>query len=336
MVESPRIRTTKSKAKTRQDHIANQGQVSMSHYNMVHKPTFQIKSSGHSKLAPKIGLQSVEVSKDFGSVNFQIHRKAVFMLLPPTKVTRTTSIMEPLTDTINMPKCSKQVHQPQHNHVRTDPGLKKINHGKVLDKILVGDIHKICGTHHQWRWLPQYQRIIHRRKMDTTDTLGEHHDPHNIYSKQFVSFLCCCEPLFFSMSTRAQEYFATSAGSKQKVSSLLRTHCEKNADMDYRAVPPPEYQAGGDSKREDLCQQDSDRVIRTTPGASSSGQLEAAGVSSSRRPVATEEPSTKKNVHLHPDTEWRKYIKKFDDPANNLVPQSEEKHEVYNHVLEIW
>ena len=44
--------------------------------------------------------------------------------------------------------------------------------------------------------------------------------------------------------------------------------------MDYHAVPPPENRAGGDSKREDLCQQDSERVTRMTPGASRSGQLD--------------------------------------------------------------
>ena len=37
-----------------------------------------------------------------------------------------------------------------------------------------------------------------------------------------------------------------------------------SADMDYRAVPLTEYQAGGDSKRENLCQQDSERVTRRT------------------------------------------------------------------------
>ena len=51
--------------------------------------------------------------------------------------------------------------------------------------------------------------------------------------------------------------------------------------MDFHAVPPPEYQAGCDSMRENLCQRDSERVNRTTPGASSSGQLDTPGASSS-------------------------------------------------------
>ena len=37
-VVSQRIRITKSKEKTHQDHIADRGQVSISHCNMMHKP----------------------------------------------------------------------------------------------------------------------------------------------------------------------------------------------------------------------------------------------------------------------------------------------------------
>ena len=48
----------------------------------------------------------------------------------------------------------------------------------------------------------------------------------------------------------------------------------------------------GDSKREDLCQQASQRVIMTTTGTSGSGQLEVAGASSSKRSVGTDFPST--------------------------------------------
>ena len=38
-----------------------------------------------------------------------------------------------------------------------------------------------------------YKRISHRRQMDITDNTGEHHGPHHLYSKQFVSFSCRCE-----------------------------------------------------------------------------------------------------------------------------------------------
>ena len=52
-------------------------------------------------------------------------------------------------------------------------------------------------------------------------------------------------------------------------------------NMDCRAVLPPKHQAGRDSRRENLCQRDSKRVNKTTPGASSSGQLETPRASSS-------------------------------------------------------
>ena len=42
-----------------------------------------------------------------------------------------------------------------------------------------------------------------------------------------------------------------------------------NADMD-QAILPQEYQTGSDSKRENLCQQDSERITKTTPRASNS------------------------------------------------------------------
>ena len=111
-------------------------------------------------------------------------------------------------------------------------------------------------------------------------------------------------PLFSSMSKRARESFAASACAKQKpvhCSGLIaRKISDKNGDMDCHAVPPPEYRAGGDSKREDLCQHDSERVNKTTPGAPNSG-----------RQVAAEDPSNtcERKVDLQPHTEGEKYIK---------------------------
>ena len=47
--------------------------------------------------------------------------------LHPTKVARTTSIMEPLSiEPTNVTNCPRLVHQPQHTHGRTDHGLKHI------------------------------------------------------------------------------------------------------------------------------------------------------------------------------------------------------------------
>ena len=85
--------------------------------------------------------------------------------------------------------------------------------------------------------------------------------------------------------------------------------------MDNHAVLPPEYQAGGESTREHLRQQNSERVNKKTPGASSSGQLETAGPSSSGRPVAMDDLSSAKKVQFHPQIDGEKYIGKFDDLA---------------------
>ena len=84
---------------------------------------------------------------------------------------------------------------------------------------------------------------------------------------------------------------------------------DKNADMDYHAILLPQYQAGRDSKRENLCQQDSERANKTTPGTSSSW-----------RPVAREDPSSEKKVHFHPNTDREKYMRKVDHPANKFEP----------------
>ena len=176
-----------------------------------------------------------------------------------------TSIMEPSwTDTINVPNCTKKVHQPQHNHGRTDHGLKcLINHGKVIGNI---------------------NNNIHQTR--------------------------------FSISKRAGESVAASAGAKQKpvcCSRLIVTRIgDKNANVDNHAVLPPDYKAGGDSKREELCQQNPQTFTFLATGASSSFG----------RAAATEE-----KMHLHPNTDGEKYIRKFDDPAQNFQPQSEEEHD---------
>ena len=94
----------------------------------------------------------------------------------------------------------------------------------------------------------------------------------------------------------------------------------------------PEHRAGGDSKREDLCRQDSERVTKTTPGASSSRQLGTPRASSCGRPFATEDSSSEKKVHLHPHTDGEQYIKKVDDLAKSFKPRSEEEHEIHNQI----
>ena len=65
--------------------------------------------------------QNFELSNDFTLANCHIHPTAVFVPHQPTKVARTTSIMEPLLiEPTNVTNCPGQVHQPQHDRGRTD------------------------------------------------------------------------------------------------------------------------------------------------------------------------------------------------------------------------
>ena len=58
-------------------------------------------------------VQDFELSKDFGSVNCQIHQTTVVMPHRPTKVTRTTSVMEPsLIEPTNVTKSPIRAHGP--------------------------------------------------------------------------------------------------------------------------------------------------------------------------------------------------------------------------------
>ena len=125
------------------------------------------------------------------------------------------------------------------------------------------------------------------------------------------------------MSKRAGESFATSASATQKpvhCAAMIATPTnDKNAHMDYHAAPPPEYRAGGDSKSEDLCQQDSQRAIK----------LLAAS-------VGMGEPSSEKDVHLQANADGESYIRKFNDLVTTFKPQSEEDHEFLQSVLGLY
>ena len=68
--------------------------------------------------------------------------------------------------------------------------------------------------------------------MDTTDTIGEHHDSHHIYSKKFVSFFCSCESLIFRQEwehlslhrlARRKSQFIAQDCSREKLATRLLT-----------------------------------------------------------------------------------------------------------------
>ena len=102
-----------------------------------------------------------ELSKDFILRTTRFTGQHLFMPHQPTKVT-------------SMTKCPNQVHQSQHNLRRID----QINHD-LWDP----------SENHNWRWLLWNQRMPHQRQIDTTDTTDQHHDAHQICSKQLVSLI---------------------------------------------------------------------------------------------------------------------------------------------------
>ena len=81
--------------------------------------------------------------------------------------------------------------------------------------------------------------------MNTADISSQHHDAHHI--KQFVNLFCGCESFFFSISTRAGEFFCETKDSSLHRNNVKKLN-EKNADMDYHAVFPLETT----SEREDV------------------------------------------------------------------------------------
>ena len=102
-----------------------------------------------------------------------------------------------------------------------------------------------------------HKRIIHGRQMCTTDTPGQHHDSHHIYSKQFVSFFCGCTSCIFQHQQRCPENLSLHRQAPEPkpvrcTAMIARRTNDKNADMDSQAVLPPDCKAEGDSKRVEL------------------------------------------------------------------------------------
>ena len=106
--------------------------------------------------------------------------------------------------------------------------------------------------------------------------------------------------------------------------------------MDHHAVLPSDFQAGGDSKREELCQQDPQPLTITAAGASSSlVRVEAAGASSSGRSGAVKGPPNtgEGNVHPQTNTDLEQHRKRFDDAARSFQPQNQEQQDFYTMVM---
>ena len=181
------------------------------------------------------------------------------------------------------------------------------------------------AQHSNWQTSTQ-KRIIHRRQMDTTDTTGEHHDSHHIYAMQLVSFSCGCDSFFSSMSKRAGDSVAASASAKQKpvrcTGLIASALIDKYADMwtitqyfhqniKLEATPSVKTYVSKILKEWTTRRQEHQALVNWK-------RLEH------QAPVAAEDPSSDKKVHLHPNTDGENYISKFDDPAN-YKPHSTER-----------
>ena len=75
-----------------------------------------------------------------------------------------------------------------------------------------------------------YKRIIWRRQMDTSDTVGEHNDSYNIFSKQFVSFFWVVisfqhvpENLSPHRPARRKSHFIAQEWWREKIASRMPT-----------------------------------------------------------------------------------------------------------------
>ena len=174
--------------------------------------------------------------------------------------------MEPTS----VPKCPKQVHQPQHNHGRLDHGLKC----RIDQFLLVKTVPRLVGSiripHLAVATLAQKGQFT--RDKGTQMTLLVNIIPDTTLTQSNLSVSSAVvNPLFSSISKRAGDSFAASGSATQKpvhcTAMVARKIDRKSADMNYHAVPPPDYNAGGHSKREELCQQDPHTFTMSVTGA---------------------------------------------------------------------
>ena len=152
--------------------------------------------------------------------------------------------MEPSwIETINEPKC------PKHNHGRMEHGLKcRIGHCTPM----CGGIHKTCGIHQS---TPIGGGNLSTKGSFAGDRGTQLTRLANIMRHTTVTQSHSCESFRFHVQKNLS--LLPQVPSKKPVhctAMIARRIDGKNADMECRAVPPPEYIVGRDSKLEELCQ----------------------------------------------------------------------------------
>ena len=137
-----------------------------------------------------------------------------------TKVTRTTSMMEPSPiEWTNMTYCPKHVHQSQHHG-----SMGQLNHGKVIGNVKGGTLLRLTGPMR----VPRLAVATSIQKGSFTRDIGTQltllvNITHHLHPKQVVSFFCICEFYFFQLEQSWWMIFRCSGKRKPKA-SLLRSN----------------------------------------------------------------------------------------------------------------
>ena len=165
--------------------------------------------------------QKFELNTDFTLANYRIHQTAVFMFHPPTG-TQTTSMVEPSEiETSNVPKWF-------------------INHNRITSVRVMVSNKSIMERSMATSWVGTNTRLMELIKSTTsgggdldtrgsftrdrwtqTDTIGQHHDAHHIYSKQCVSLLRGCKSSIFQHEQNVPQNLATATGASSSSMRLV-------------------------------------------------------------------------------------------------------------------
>ena len=88
--------------------------------------------------------RNFEVSENFKQANYQVLQTAVNIQNQPTKVTQTTSTVEPsLIEPTHVINCLRPVHQPQRSHGQMDHGITQT---RSLTVSWMGTFTRLVGT----------------------------------------------------------------------------------------------------------------------------------------------------------------------------------------------
>ena len=171
-----------------------------------------------------------------------------------------------------MTNCPRQVHQSPHNHQRMD----KIYHGKASGDTMGLVIPKSSDTNQSTTLTVATLKTkgsFTRYGWTQLIKVVNNADAHHICSRQFVSLYCCCESCIFQHEQTCWRIFRCICKRKTMARALHRNGCEEIERQECRygthAVSPSDND-GGDSKREELCQQDPEQFTIIVTGASSS------------------------------------------------------------------